>query len=696
MGRFYKIHLWKNAPFFRLLIPLLAGILLQFYFPFSLTIIVNCGCLFLALFVVISQFSTSVQFFLKSFRGLALHLFIVSLGMFLTLGKDVRTDPTWYGHFDRNNKMMIAIINEPPVLKAKSYKALARVITLTDGRTTKPISGDIIMYFTKDSLSQMLRFGDCILINKSLQTINNTGNPGGFDYASYLAKQQVYHQVFLQSDDWKRIPKRAENIFRSFIYASRDKVLEVLDRYIIGENEKALAKALLIGYRVDLDRDLVKAYSNAGVVHLIAISGLHLGLIYALLLWVTAVISRLKKFRIARVILILIGLWFFALLTGAPPSVMRAAVMFSFISIGTLLGKRSSIYNSLSASAFFLLCFDPYIFWDVGFQLSYLAVIGIVTLQKSIYQWFYSKNIIVDYCWQLASVSIAAQMFTIPICFFYFHQLPLLFLLANLIAIPLSFLALWGCVVLIAISAIALLSEFLGTVLTGILWMMNHAVIWVNKIPFLLWKNVNLTIFETLLLYSIFISIFYWLLNKNKTALKLALFFSLTYSLLFSYGQFEVKRQKKLVVYNVTGHWGMDFIKGKYYAFHSNENLKKDQSLMQFNIIPTRVFYGATHALPPQQDLLNKNMYWFEGKRILVYDSAKKYVPGKKIPIDYLIISGNPKIKMHELLQNFECGLFIFAANNSLWRIGEWKKECEELNLRFHTVSEEGAYVSDL
>ena len=209
---------------------------------------------------------------------------------------------------------------------------------------------------------------------------------------------------------------------------------------------------------------MVQAYSNAGVVHLIAISGMHLALIYYFLLWIFARIPVIKKSKFTRLILVLGCLWFFSFLTGAPASVLRSAVMFTFIAIGNSFDKKNSIYNSLAISAFVLLCYDPFMLWDVGFQLSYLAVLGIVIFQKYIYNWLYFKNKIFNLGWKLASVSLAAQLLTLPICIYYFHQFPLLFLLSNMIAIPLSTVALWGCISIIAISPIPVAGIVFGEI----------------------------------------------------------------------------------------------------------------------------------------------------------------------------------------------------------------------------------------
>jgi competence protein ComEC len=203
------------------------------------------------------------------------------------------------------------------------------------------------------------------------------------------------------------------------------------------ETETGVAEALLIGYRDDLDKDLVRAYSNTGVVHIIAISGLHLGMIYGLMLLLLKPFRKYKWMRWAKPLLILLVLWGFSLLAGAAASILRSVVMFSFIVIGESLGRKTNIYNTLAASAFCLLVYNPYFFWDVGFQLSYTAVLSIVLFMKPVYQWLYFKNKLLNAIWQLNAITLAAQVLTLPVILYYFHQFPNLFLFTNFVAVPL-------------------------------------------------------------------------------------------------------------------------------------------------------------------------------------------------------------------------------------------------------------------
>lgn len=694
MARRYQLYIWKKAPFLRLVLPFIFGIIIQRYSSFSLFSIILILLIFGVLFISFRLFKDFYKFKTSWLRGVILSCLIAAFGMWVTFQKDIRNNPHWYGNkYDPGNNL-VAWINEPPVEKAKSYKALVHVESISADGSGSNATGEFIAYFAKDSLSEKLKYGDRIILNKPLQAIKNSGNPGGFDYAQYLAFQQIYHQVYLKKNEWILLKGDRTTAMKNALFNSREYVLKTIENYIVGTNQSGLAKALLVGYRVDLEKDLVQAYSNAGVVHLIAISGLHMALIYGLLYWIAMKIPWLRRSTITRTLSILLCLWFFAFLTGAPASVMRAAVMFSFIAAGSLFKKNSSIFNSLSISAFVLLCFNPYLLWNVGFQLSYLAVLGIVILQKPIFNWFYFKNKIPNYIWEIASVSISAQIFTIPICFYYFHQLPLLFIIANIIAIPLATLALWGLIALACVAPFPYVAEFFGKIISGILWLMNHSVLLINKIPFALWENVYLSFWSTIVLYGVFAGFMYWLIRKNMTALKTALVFTLIFMIMITWQKWVAYNQRTIIVYNIPSQNAIDFIYGNRYRSVADPDVQSNKLLYNFHLKPLRIKLQANkNDYKNEVFFSSDNLYKFFDKRLVIIDTLIHYQTPAKLEVDFIILTQNPRVKIADLLAYYDCDQFIFTASNPMWKIGEWKKECEELLLHFHSVAEQGAFV---
>ncbi|MDQ2862791.1 MAG: ComEC family competence protein [Bacteroidota bacterium] len=698
MAKAYHINIWKKAPFLRLLLPVIAGIILEFYFRLQLNFIISLAAACVLTYIIFYLLPLVHRFKLQAVGGIIITIFMVNAGCFILWQKDIRNHSNWYGNFYNNTSYIIATITEPPIEKNKSFKVIADVARIVQKDTAYNTTGKLLLYFAKDSFPANIGYGSKLIIKKQIQEIKNSGNPAAFNYARYCAFRQIFHQAYLKRNNWILLDSNRANGFRNIIFSTQKFVVGTLNKYINGNDESALAKALLIGYKIDLDKDLVQAYSNVGVVHLIAISGLHLALIYALLLWIISKIPYLKKSKIGQLIVILLCLWFFALLTGASASVLRSAVMFTFIAAGNAFNKKASIYNSLCASALLLLCYDPFMLWDVGFQLSYCAVLGIVVAQKYIGNWFYFKNKIARWTWQLASVSLAAQLFTLPICLFYFHQLPLLFLLSNLIAIPLSTLIPWGCLALIFIPPVHIVALYLGKLITVIIWLLNHSVLFINALPFSLWDGISFSVAETVLLYFVIIFFLYWLLRKDRLAFKFALGTTLLFVTVISFKKWEYSTQKKMIVYDVPAHKAIDFISGNSYQFVGDSDLATNGLLQNFHLKPGRISLMLNKRSEDTNILYHKgNFYQFYNKKIAIIDTAIIYQPSaKKINVDYIIISKNPKLYISSLVAVFNCSVYIFDSSNPMWKIDKWKKDCEDLHLRFHSVPEQGAFITDL
>ncbi len=373
--------------------------------------------------------------------------------------------------------------------------------------------------------------------------------------------------------------------------------------------------------------------------------------------------------------------------------------MFSFITAGKmLLKKEASIYSSLAASALVMLCYNPYYLWDVGFQLSYLAVVGIVAFQKPIYNLVYIKNKWIDNVWKAAALTTAAQILTFPVCIYYFHQFPVLFLFTNLVAVPLSTGILYAAIFLVAFSWVPYVGEFAGKVTGWGLWLMNKFILWVNELPFAVWDKIPANMFTTWLLYATVICIAAWLLNKNSRMLQWSLAFLAGFVLLHGIIAWQVKSQQKFIVYNVPQHQAIDFVEGNNYRFVGDSILLVDGLLQNFHLKPGRIALQLNKRVDSMASCFGKEQFYhFGNKKILVLDEALSFEAGeKKMDVDFIVISKSPKIYIPQLVKTFNCNKFIFDASNSLWKIEKWKQDCDKLNLPYHSIPEKGAFVTDL
>jgi len=685
-----RISIFKKAPFIRLLAPLIVGVLLQWYLQFSLNFILLSFTCFIVAFAAFRFLPRAFKYKLKLVQGLPLSFIIVCLGLFITYAKDTRNDNYWFGNNYKEGDTLIVSINEPLQVKSSSYRTEAIVENIISNGSSQSYKGKVLLSFSKSDIASSLKYGDKILITKPLQRIRNLGNPAEFDYRQYSAFRQTYHTLWLEENDWMPLHQNDGNAFKSFIISARLKILSALKENIKSKDELAIAEALLVGYRDDLDIDIVQAYSSTGVVHIISISGLHLGIIYLFLAWLFNKIPGINKVKVVRLALLLGSLWIFSLVTGASPPVLRAAVMFSFIIIGEGLGRQSSIYNTLAASAFVLLCVDPFMLWDIGFQLSYLSITGIVMFQKPLYKLLYFDNKLFDKIWKLMSVSIAAQLLTFPLCLYYFHQFPLFFITTNIIVVPLTALILYLEIALVLTYPLHIVAFNIGRIVELLISLMNKLILLTSQLPFAIWNYIPATVISTVLLYGIILAACYWLMNKNKAAFKAALVFGSFFTVIMGYTKWATASQHKLIVYNIPKHEAIDIVKGNDYQFIGDEGL--NTVTQNYYLKPARTAFRLSNNIDtlPAQSLLLLN-------KVLLVDSNLNLEPGKKkVDVDMIILSKNPQILIPQLDSVFNCRQYIFDASNSLWKIEQWKKDCERLHLPFHSVPEQGAFVKDL
>jgi competence protein ComEC len=689
----YGSTFWKKAPFARFLLALVAGILAGWYFPpgpDTIWLLLLAGLSFLCCFFIIPFFG---RYRLALLNGIIIHLLFFFLGVLLVFKQDIRRDPRWLGNFYTDTDALVVTLREPPVEKTRSVKANAAVNYLVRKGQVIPVKGTIILYFNKES-SGLLAYGSQVLFKKPLEEIRNTRNPGGFDFQRYALFQGITHQGYLGRDEFELLPGKKKNWFREFLYVSREKILHILRRTIKGDKEPGMAEALLIGYKNDLDKSLVQSYANTGVVHIIAISGLHLGLIYWLLALLLKPLQRKKKVSWLGPLLIITGLWLFSLLAGAQPSILRSALMFTCIVLGESLSRRTSIYNTMALSAFILLCIDPYWLWDAGFQLSYAAVLSIIIFMRPVYNCFYIKNKLLDTIWKMNAVTIAAQLLTVPLSIYHFHQFPNLFLLTNFLAVPLSSLILLGEILLCVISFIPAAAWLVGKLVTLLIGLMNAYTEHIESIPFSVWGGLQISLVQALLLLFSIIGISYWLMERSTGGLKWGLVAVLGFSALRSWSFLESGQQEKIIVYNVSQKSAMDILRGRDHYFTGDSSLLTDDLALNFYLKPSRILYRAEKTGGMEELFRQESCLDYHGKHILLVDRSLyfKKLPSKPV-IDLMVISKNPKLYFGKIAGSLDIRQVVFDASVPAWKAAYWKKDCDSLRIPWHDVNTAGAFV---
>ncbi len=446
--------------------------------------------------------------------GMAIQIAFFSLGGILVhVHRDIPVEHTLCFAKNQPNCLLAVLLSDPSP-KQKSYKTVAAIRWLVKDQACYHENEKIIVYFDNKLDAGQYSGGKWIIIKKELHPIENLP-ASDFDYKKYCSLRHIYAQVFLKENDFALITGIPEKPVFTCLETLRKKLLIIIKKQIPTKSENSLLEALMVGFTDDLDPSLLKSYADTGVIHIIAISGLHLALICHILQGLLKNTGSKKYWKWIKFLLIVSCLWGYSLLSGASPSVIRAAAMFSLVLLARNMTREIVLYNTLAASAFLLLCFDPDWLWDTGFQLSYAAVLSLRLFSNPVRTLLPIHNKILASTWQAASVSIAAQILTVPVSIYYFHRFPNYFLVANLLAVPLSSIVLLGGIGLCVFSGISPLAHLLGWLLGLLIKLLNGLISYISKLPGAVYPGLTLTLYELSGIYIILFC-FYQFLKLNK------------------------------------------------------------------------------------------------------------------------------------------------------------------------------------
>jgi competence protein ComEC len=581
-------------------------------------------------------------------------------------------------------------------------KVVGRVTHFLEGPGRyRPVSFRAMLYLEpKDSLT-VPEYGAELFVHGSFFRVQAARNPEAFDFRSYLRSRNIHFQAFFRADDWEVGGKAGASLSGIFL-AWQETLLQILRESVPGEAECGLISALVLGYRNDLSPEIKAAYAETGAIHVLAVSGLHVGLIYLILDFFLRRIGFSDRRRPwMKAGMLLSGIWCFALITGGAPSVLRAATMFSFVIAGKAINRHGSIFNTLAASAFFLLWLQPYMLFQPGFQLSYLAVIGIVFFQHRIYRLWIPGNALLDQLWKLTSVSLAAQLTTSPISLYYFHQFPVYFWLSGLIVVPAASVILSSCLLLLACSLISTAGAgLIGNLLSFAVRQMNALIFRIEALPGSLIRGLWLDEIELLGLYGVLLLFMLGLFGKKARLLLWALALLLALTVKRSVKIWQAYQQKELVVYAAGREFLMDVFWGKSAYSVQSEGLTEKQlaftaanyrlsrGIKEVIAIPDtcRRFQGPGFAWQEGYFLFNNKfgMVWSAG--------AFPPPPNPADSLNWLILSGIPGMNAGEVLAKYPSRQLILAENSSRKKEEQWLKELEKKEIAFHQLRKEGCW----
>ena len=574
-----------------------------------------------------------------------------------------------------NTSTVLLSITEGPKSSSASNRYVARFFKTDSGIIDSKLS--TYLYIKKTDSSTIMP-GDLLLSLTIPQLLKKNANPGAFDFFTYSKRNGIGHTMMLEGPNQYTKIVQTNKGRAGWMLRTKKKILSIIKKQIKNKQNAGLAEAMLIGYREDLDKELLNAYTNTGVVHIIAISGLHLGLIFMLMDLLICTIAGRKKAALAGLVISLPLLWIFAILTGSSASVIRSAIMFSFIIIGKTIGRKSSGMNSLLGSAFMLLLWNPDLRFDLGFQLSYAAVASILLFDQEIKKMVFFKNKSALYLWSMVSITLAAQVLTTPIVIANFHRFPTLFLFTNLIAVPLSSLVLVMEILLCIIHPFDAMATGLGSAINGLIQLMNDYVLLMGKIPFGMIDQLDISN-SMLLLCSLYAAAWYSLFKSPDRFIFLFLVqLGLVLPMVHLTEKMRHRKTREIHVLNLYGSTAIIHQHGHHAILTASasllDNRKKTKELLSQTGIALGIEHWKIESFPDDPVMI----------------SLKKVLENKP----WLLLCHAKSISLSNLKNEInKKSLIVADASTPVWKINQWEKESQKLHLRFKSIPEEGPFT---
>lgn len=698
---------YAKYPFVRMLIPFALGIWCSVCLP-ALRL-----STFATIIVALTLFAMAAvtAFVLKSYRfhwvfGAVMACYLVMAGMALARVHEVEVRRDYFRCHEAGACYYVARVYEYPTERPNSIRTVLDLeYQFGDSVPSRSVSGKVMAYFPKSDSSFALRYGDLIAIPAPVREVTPPRNPGEFDYRAYLYRKGITGQVYLKDEDWIDLQANKANPIYAFSYRFRDVLLASLQRSGLSDNEFGVAAAILLGYDDNLADEVRKNYVAAGSMHILCVSGMHVGIIFLLSSFLFGFLNRKKWQKTVKHLLLLVLIWFYALIAGLSPSVMRASLMISFVIIGEMINRKGFIINSLAASAFILLCVNPYNLFEIGFLLSYAAVLGIVVLQKPIYSLLYFKNKLLDKAWNITAVALAAQISTIPFTLFYFNQFTTYFWLSNLFMTPISFVVVISGMVLLLVSWIPYVSTFVGYLVWGAVYVMNWVVEQVESLPFSIIKGLYVSEFEFAMLLLAFVLLLLMVsMQKRRLFIPMlsALLLVMVSVTLRLYG---TDGQQGMTVFSLRNHTAVDFVRGGEHVLLADSALMTDESTIDYSLKgawakrhlsshPTMI--GFEGNFEGESLAKKQNLIAFDGGLLALWDDSLQAKDSLtyRMPVDYLLVTGKQKPDVQSIVNGYDTKVLLIDGSVPRYLAEKWLVQADGIGLPVYDLSE-GAFEVD-
>ncbi len=684
---------FRQNPFVRILIPLILGVFCADVFRDELNSIVNYVLYF-------SLGSTLLllllHFKLKGFKvlfGCLVQCLFFALGLLHYHSNNPLNDEH---HFSKiqDAQQYVGVVKSLSQKERRIELVVNLENCIVGADSAFNCSGSTILYYALSGDSPQI--GDRIQFSAKLSKVKKNPNPNSFDYSRYLYFKKIHELGYLKEGDWEILDK--EQISKLEVWANdcRSYCYKVLEKWINGKERLAIANAMLLGQRDDLDKETRDAFINTGAIHVLAVSGLHVGILSMIVLWVLNYFSH-ESFvnRLVKWIVYLFVIWMFALVTGSGSAVLRASLMFSFYFSSVIFSKTTSSINNLAASAFFILMNNPYQLFMIGFQFSFLALSSILLFMPIIQKHYQNQHKVLQYALNLVVLSFVAQVLVAPLGISYFNQFAIYFVLSGLVAVPSAFVILCTSISLIIFDFLFPVcnSYLIAPILNFSLYLLLQSVHSIQDLPGAVIKNLFFDPIQIILLSAVFVSGLKLLFESRDSFMV----FCLSLSVLQVYACYNVlasANQKVCFVYNVPKDSLIDiFVGDQCYTL-------KSESISNEGIAYTAQRNRTVHDIIKVQDLtyldakenssvfVNPPFYQVGDKILYIVSNNEAVYSDFGFGIDYLILSHAVTIDLEELLQNYLVEHVIIDASFSNYKKRKYIDVLEKLEIDYSLTEE--------
>ena len=691
-------------PFFRLAVPWMLGIYCgdRFSDSFSEPLWGFLACILWSCLSFLFYFSERYSW--RWCFGVSLSLFCLA-GGWLSVNLQLKTAAET--EFPKEEAVYRLRVNDFPEVRERTFLCRVWLKERHDSLGIHPVNKQAILYFQRDSLSSRLQMGEELWVRSRISPPVSARNFDEFDYARYLIRKGISGTGFVASGHWQFSECRKEKegiatVLYRLAASYRTQIENLYRRLGIEGDELAVLSALTLGDKTDLSESVRESYSVAGVSHVLALSGLHIGLLYALAFFLLRpLLLGGQSGRVLRSLLLILLLWLFAFFTGLSPSVVRSAAMFSIWALADLCGRQSFSLNTLALTAWLMLLVRPVWLFDVGFQLSFAAVLSILLFQPFLYRLCPVRHRAGTYLWGLVSVSVAAQLGTAPLVLFYFSRFSTHFLLTNLLVVPLVTLILYAAVVLLLLTPMSGLQAVAAVGLEKMLRMLNLLVRWVEQLPYASVDGIWLYPLEVAGCYLVLGAFFCYLCHRRYARLVTALVLLAAWGAVHSFAVWTDRPRTSIVFYNVRGCPAVHCIESSGHScIQYADSLSNRQRLRQ----TAANYWHHCHLYPPaegsrdsvgQHFFRRQQLICWHGQRVcMVTDNRWKQQrtdDGAVCRVDYLYICKGYTGQLAALTRLFLPGCVILDSSLSDYRRNRLKEECQQNHLHFISLSDEGS-----